>query len=73
MSQILVVVPSEWTQISYDEMAGVIGYSWQMFSDLQGRSATDLNERLEQASWFQDDRRVQDVLVLNETLYFKLG
>lgn len=73
MSQILVVVPPEWAQVDYDGMASIIGYTWGQWQELQGRSTTDLNDALERAGWFQDERRVQDVLVINENLYFKFG
>ena len=73
MSEILVIVPPEWTPQSYDNMASLVGYTWGQWQELQGRSTVDLNEALERLNWFTDEKRVIDVLVINDQLFFKLG
>ena len=72
MGEILVIVPSEWTFVEKDILTDKAGYTLQGFVELQGRQMDDLNARLEVSGWFTDERRVVDVLVVNEQLYFKL-
>jgi len=72
VSNILVIVPPEWTLVSFDELNAIIGYTLDNYVSLQGRSMTDINDALVAANWFQDERRISDVLVMNENVYFKL-
>lgn len=73
MDNILVVVPPEWTPVSYDIVADMTGFTWSDFSNISGR-ITDVNDRLESRGYFTNELRVIDVLVvLGEQLYFKFG
>lgn len=71
MSEILVIVPAEWTPVEKDEMAGLIGWTIQTFSEVQGRPMIQLNEALLPTGWLPEGMRVLDVLVINDKLYFK--
>lgn len=73
MDNILVVVPPEWTPVSYNIVADMTGFTWNDFANISGR-ITDVNDRLESRGYFTNDLRVIDVLVvLGEQLYFKFG
>jgi hypothetical protein len=69
MSEILVVVPPEWSPVSYDEVSGMTGFDWTYWKESQGRGMADINDRL--ANWLPAGMRVMDVLVINEQLFFK--
>lgn len=73
MSEILVIVPPEWTAVDMDTMSGLVGYTQQTWADMQGHDTRDLNAALEGLGWFQDERRVIDVMVINQQLFFKLA
>ncbi len=73
MSEILVIVPPEWTPQNRDEILGVSGFTIQYFQEASGRNMTDLNDRLASLGWFKDDLRIIDVLVINEEIFFKFG
>lgn len=71
MSEILVVVPPEWSSVSYDELSGMTGFDWTYWKESQGRSMTDINDRL--IDWLPTGQQIIDVLVINEQLFFKYG
>ena len=74
MSQILVIVPPEWAPVDKDLVAELTNVSLAEMIDLQGRGApSDLNDKLDVAGWFADERRIQDVLVLDDRLYFRIA
>ena len=52
MSEILVIVPSEWVQQNMDAIAQMTGFSMSYMETLPGSRPTDLNDRLEAAGYF---------------------
>jgi hypothetical protein len=73
MSEILVVVPPEWTPVDLDTMSNLLGYTYQTWVDMQGRDMRELNDKLVELNWYADDRRLIDVMVINQKLYLKLA
>lgn len=70
-NDILVIVPSEWTQVNYAELNQLINWSLSQFSDIQGRSMYDLNELLRPTGWLPEGQRVLDIFTINEQLFMK--
>ncbi len=71
MSNILVIVPPEWSPVSKDDLSNLTGYTIAAFTEMQGRSMTDLNDRLRPTGWLPAGKRVLDVFVINDELFFK--
>lgn len=71
MSQILVIVPPEWTKQDRDYIVGLTGITTNNFNAMSGMSMTDLNAQLESLQYFTDERRVVDVMVINDEVFFK--
>ena len=71
MSEVLVIVPPEWTPVSKDEVCNLTGYTVAAFTEMQGRSMTDLNDRLRPTGWLPAGMRVLDVFVINNEVFFK--
>jgi len=72
MSQILVIVPPEWTRIDVDAMCSISGDTLATLSEMQGHTPNDLNDKLAAAGWFADERRIADLMVLDSTVYLRL-
>ncbi len=71
MSEILVIVPPEWTPVLMEDIGSVISCSMAMFTEIQGRSMTDLNDTLRPTGWLPEGQRVLDVFVINNQLFMK--
>lgn len=72
MSQILVIVPPEWTKQEYDYIVNLTGITAANFNMMSGMSMTDLNAQLESLGYFTDEKRVVDVMVISDQIFFKL-
>lgn len=70
-TNVLVIVPSEWTQVSIETMNQLINWNLSQFVELQGRSLSDLNMLLRPTGWLPEGQRVLDVFVINEQLFMK--
>lgn len=72
MGNILVIMPSEWEKQDTDSICQYGNTSIQWLAEM-GQATTDLNERLRTNGYFAegDNRYVQDVQVVAETIYFK--
>lgn len=72
MSNILVIVPPEWTRQDYDYIVNLTGITVASFNAMSGMPMTDLNIQLEGLGYFTDEKRVVDVMVVSEQIFFKL-
>lgn len=72
MSNILVIVPPEWARQDYDYIVNLTGITATSFNTMSGMSMTDLNTQLEGLGYFTDEKRVTDVMVVSEQIFFKL-
>ena len=71
MSEILVIVPHEWTPANYEQLNGLISYSWDMWRNIEGRSMVDVNEVLRPTGWLPAGKRLLDVMTINGELFVK--
>jgi hypothetical protein len=72
MSEILVIVPSEWVLQDTDTAVNFGGMSVDWYAQL-GQATTDLNATLRANGYFPEGSNawVQDVLVVAGNVYFK--
>lgn len=71
MENILVIVPSEWVKQERDYIVNLTSITTATFNTMSGMSMTDLNTQLESLGFFTDEKRVVDVMVINEEVFFK--
>jgi len=72
MSEILVIVPEGWERQDRDTIVNLTGFDETSLTAMQGGNVGDLNDRLLEAGYFPDDRRVVDVLVLDGQIFFRI-
>ncbi len=74
MGDILVVMPPEWNEESFDTISSLTGDGMtaiQSFAD--SKHFSDLNAKLECAGYFKDTARIVDIQIINNQLFFKFG
>ena len=72
MSEILVIVPPEWTLVDSNLVMDIVSVSLPDLAAMQGHVPSDLTARLVAAGYIDADKRVIDVLVLDNNLYLRI-